>query len=199
MNFRMTPQIGLSSICGTLLLIYLCEGWAPLPQISVPPRGLIRPSLRVTATADFVPPSARTFDAINDRPIFAPDRKPLAPPPVGTSSAPPPLPSISLVGVILDSNTQLALIRSAASPLEVSYAVGASVDGWQLTEIDAEKIVLRYGSSVDEIELKATSALPDERAQQRPPSGTVPVSTSAAPQPGNSSPPSSPAPAGSHE
>lgn len=165
MDFRagITPQIGLGSLCGILLTACVFEAWAPLPDVVAPDYPARTRSAQRPLSIAFALPTIRTFDAINDRPIFSPDRKAIAPAAVATSAAPPPPPSAALVGVILDNQTRLALMKSSAAPLETAYAVGAMVDGWQVSEIDRDKVVLRSGLTTDEIKLEANRAAKSDR------------------------------------
>ena len=160
MNIRaaITPQSGLGVLCALLLAASLFATWAPLPVVTASeysdsPHAIERP----LPTA-FIPPPQSAFDAINERPIFSPERKPFAPDTVAGPSAAATPPSVALVGVILDGTTGMALIRSAASPLETAFSVGQTIEGWAVSEIDADKIVLTSGGARDEIKLEANKA-----------------------------------------
>jgi len=153
MAVSITPQQGLGAFCGLLLAGCLYEMLAPFPAVAIPQWPLRARGTAVRGEEMFLPPPSSAFDAINARMIFAPDRKPVTPAAIGAAAAPPPPPTISLVGIILDTSNRLALIRSAASPLEVTYGVGARIGGWELFEIDPDAIVLRFGTATSTIEL----------------------------------------------
>ena len=87
----------------------------------------------------------------------------------GLGSAVPPLPSnVSLVGVIIDGDRQLALIKTQGAPFAESLRVGAVIDGWKVTEIAPDKVVLRAGTA------EQILGIGDQRSNQqqtaRPPS-----------------------------
>lgn len=153
-----TPQKGLYCLCGLLSAACAYEVWAPLPAVAVPDRAIAMGAPAQPSSAVFVPSPIAAFDAINERPIFSPDRKPIAPAAAATAGAATTPPPVSLVGVILDGKISMALIKSAASPLETAFAVGETIDGWQVTEIDSGKVVLRSGAATDEIKLEANRA-----------------------------------------
>jgi type II secretory pathway component PulC len=100
-------------------------------------------------------PPAASFAAIDTRPIFDASRQPVAAPPeaLSVSGSSGSLPPLTLVGIIIDRQTRLALIKLAGAPLAMSYAVGMSVSGWQIVEIEADRIVLRAGGANQEIRL----------------------------------------------
>ncbi|HSZ10798.1 MAG TPA: hypothetical protein VK759_01395, partial [Rhizomicrobium sp.] len=73
-------------------------------------------------------------------------------------AGPPPAPNASLVGVIIDGKTQMALMRSPDSAFALSYSVGSSISGWQISEIDSDKVKLISGAFTHEIDLNANRA-----------------------------------------
>src|SRR6185437_9235561 len=126
MSHLVTPlQQGLAGLCGLLVLILSWQLLAPslatdVPAIAWHPRGLDMPLPSIP------PPPANTFARINERPIFSPTRKPVTPTPKA-SEAPASPPDATLIGVIIDGQNRLALVRTSTSPLEVSLGVGASL------------------------------------------------------------------------
>src|SRR5882724_3802360 len=112
-------QIALAGLCGILaiLLGYQLSVAPSSPEIPVlqwsPPR----------ATAPVAPPAPsvlESYAAINARPLFNPARTPLVASEQKNAAAPPPPPDVSLVGVIIEGTTRMALVRTPASPLETS-------------------------------------------------------------------------------
>jgi hypothetical protein len=160
MNIRaaITPQSGLGLLCGLLLMAGLFEAWAPLPKVVAPAQTAVAQVPTQPLPIAFTPPPSNAFDAVNDRPIFSPARKPfMSVAAVGPSATATP-PAVTLIGVILDGKTSMALIKSAASPLETAFNVGQTIEGWLVSEIDADKIVLSSGGARDEIKLEANKA-----------------------------------------
>jgi len=168
-------QLVLAAICAgfAVLLGYLLM--APLPEISAPPA--VHPHSAAAAhkngdddsdddsdsgddsdntitMARFDAPPRQTFAEVDDRLVFNPARtRVVAPSQPGTSNATS-LPSdLSLVGVILDDNTKLALFKSPAESLAVGVSLGGSIDGWQVTRIDPDSVALRAGGPEQELKL----------------------------------------------
>ncbi|HEY5339246.1 MAG TPA: hypothetical protein VIJ85_13650, partial [Rhizomicrobium sp.] len=51
-----------------------------------------------------------------------------------------------LIGVIIDSDKQLALVKAPGAPFAASLHVGDLLDGWQVTKIGPDAVVLRAGT-----------------------------------------------------
>jgi hypothetical protein len=174
------PQMFLMALCGSLGAFLLYEIFAPLADFSVP----TLQSRSGIATLQFpvqapMPPLA-SFGAFNERPIFSAQRKPIAPVPVGAAaSAPPPPPTATLVGIIIDATRQIALIRTASSPLAVAVAVGETVQGWQVSGIAPDRVVLHQGTTDDTLKLEANRA---PAAADMPDAKTVPQDVKTTPQ-----------------
>jgi hypothetical protein len=171
---RISPvQAGLLALCFALAALTVYEMSAPPTQFVLP---IIHLKPRVAASApqpSFIAPSPASFEAINDRPVFLPARKALAAPADKTAAAaaaagPPPLPSLALVGVILDGQDSLAMIKLAGAPFAQAMAVGTSIGGWQITGVEADKIVLHAGTFEQDVRLDA------KPAGQSPPAGPPP-------------------------
>lgn len=174
-----TPaQIGLSALCGVLLLGIAYETTAPQAQFAVPQIAMGATATPANGVRTFIAPQPSPFNVINDRPVFSPTRKPIAPAPVGPAAAPPPPPTASLIGVILDGQSRLALVKTPSSPLETSVGVGGNVGGWQVTQILPDRIVLQLGTAEEIIKLESNRAK-EEPTQKR--DGFGPMS---APPPG---------------
>ena len=62
---------------------------------------------------------------------------------------------LSLVGVILDGDTRLALFKSASAPLAVGVSVGGSIEGWQVTRVEPDQVGMRSAAGEQEIKLAA--------------------------------------------
>jgi hypothetical protein len=158
-TMTLTPaQIAFISLCGVLALCIVYEVYAPIPTFAVPEISRQERPIQAPPQPFFAPPPSSAFGAINDRPIFSQSRHSVAPAPVGAAAAPPPPPTVALIGVIIDSQSRLALVKIPSSPLETSVAVGGSVGGWQVSEIAPDKIVLHLGAAVDEVKLESNRA-----------------------------------------
>lgn len=145
--------------CTVLAAVWLYELFAPPAAYSVP-------AVRVPAVAPLVsapPPAAiagaESFAAIIDRPLFDPGRKKyIAPKANDGNAAPPPPPTLFLVGVIIDSEKRIAMVKSSDAMLAASMRVGDKTAGWQLSAIEPDKIVLSAGTAQHEIKLESNKA-----------------------------------------
>jgi hypothetical protein len=75
-----------------------------------------------------------------------------------SSATAPPLPSLALVGVILDGQNSLAMVKLAGAPFAQAMGVGASIGGWQITGVGPDKIVLHAGAFEQDVRLDAKPA-----------------------------------------
>jgi len=182
MTLRLSPaQIVLACICGLLgaALLYLLL--APLPEYSV---AEIRPP---AVPADNAPPARfeappmEAFAAVDDRSVFNPLRVRVEAPAAPSSAGATSLPSdLTLIGVILDGDTRLALIKSPSHPLAVGVAVGGSIEGWQVSRVDPDKIVLRGGGSEQELKMSFSKLTPTQFPLQAQPQIQAPAQAQAA-------------------
>ena len=120
----MIPRIAPAQIA----LLTLCFLMAALTvyELSVPPAEFVLPVVHLRPSIAgaqpppaFLAPPPESFSAINDRPVFIPSRKPLALPAdktANTAATAPPLPALALVGVILDGQNSLAMVKPRRLP-----------------------------------------------------------------------------------
>ena len=128
------------------------EATAPIPD-GEPPRG----------HSAFVAPAQEEFSEIGARPIFAVARRPPppvpppAPTPVAVPPPPPPAPppaaakTITVLGIVGAPPTRIALLRPPNAPTALSVIEGESVAGWQVVRILADRVVLRWNATEEEI------------------------------------------------
>ena len=93
--------------------------------------------------------SLERLSATRDRPLFAPSRRPTAPPPQVVDAPPlppPPVPPPTLVvlGIVADGNGTQAIVRSGASDKILRARLGDDVEGWKVTQIDSRSLVLSH-------------------------------------------------------
>jgi general secretion pathway protein N len=99
--------------------------------------------------------SLATLDATRSRPLFSPTRRP---PPVAapspqiaqsaTAPAPPSPPDIVLAGVIMGSDTLLAVVKQNRTTKTVRVGVGRELDGWTLVAVEPRQIRLQRGAQI---------------------------------------------------
>lgn len=126
---------------------------------------------------------SQDYVSLRQRPLFAPDRKPPAPPPV---EAPQPVvqpepepepvkvvtaPHWELIGVVRSQRITSAVFRAPAEATTFSLRPGESRDGWTLAEVGRFEVSLRNGDG------HAKMRFPDgaDGTSPRPPETTVPV------------------------
>ncbi len=125
-----------------------------------------RPATELAITASLVatPPAPEDRDEVLARPLFRPDRRPWQQAAAVASSASPtlplapielaqPPPDVRLVGLVLTGTKARALIRLGAGTTGQWFARGDLVNGWQLAEIDRDRIVLEAFSQRQEFVL----------------------------------------------
>jgi hypothetical protein len=157
------PQLGVLAGCGVLSLLILYQLAAPVsPQA---PASITLPPLKPFAVPPaFVMPPPDRFAVIDDKPLFLPSRKPIAAANDKTpqASGPPPLPQITLVGVILDATTKLAMVKTASAAFAQSAPVGTPFGGWSISQIEPDRIVLHSDGFADhEILMNAAEPPPN--------------------------------------
>ncbi len=144
-------QIGLTALCALFFLALIYELAAPAPEFSAPMVNVPQRAAAAPAFTPYAPPPATAFDAINGRALFDPRRQALKSANTAESTAPPP--QITLLGVILGPDRRLAIVKSQSSPLALSIGVGDTIEGWQVTAVEADRLVLHSGSGDDVIPL----------------------------------------------
>ena len=146
-----------------------------LPHVSAPPPSPIPDVRPYTA-----PPQAQ-FSAIDARPIFNPLREPVESTATAGNKVSAKPPEAVLVGIILDSKNQLALIKTEGAPFATSVGVGGAVEGWEIAEIAPDHVVLKAGAQEYTMRMDAKrtqqSSMPAAAGVNR-----VPAAQSTAPQ-----------------
>ena len=154
---RLNPaQLVLSAICGVLAVVLGYMVFAPLPPVAPSHVQADAPPEEDAPLERFDAPPRQVFADVDNRSVFNPLRVRVSAPslPGATNAASLPA-DLSLVGVILDKDIRLALFRSSAAPLAVGVPVGGSVDGWQVTRIEPDRVGLRAGGPEQNMELSA--------------------------------------------
>lgn len=78
------------------------------------------------------------------RPLFAPSRK--GPPPQdvkSASAAPPPPPDYQLLGVVLNPERTIAVLRREDTGTDVRVQVGDMIGGWLVASVEREAVILK--------------------------------------------------------
>lgn len=144
------------SICFAEVLTVSYFAIAPLPEIIPPKVSLPKRADILQGTPFFMPPPSDTFSSINDRPLFNPQRTPLKSDvlPSGGSGTEA-IPSVVVVGVLLDRHTKMAFLKSQNTMFATTVEVGSVLDGWEVTDIAEDHVTIRNGSTEHEIPLNS--------------------------------------------
>ncbi|MDX1540542.1 MAG: hypothetical protein R3349_03975, partial [Geminicoccaceae bacterium] len=107
----------------------------------------------------FEPPPPNLFTVISERPLFAPSRRPYIPPATvepaaGPAEAPLEPLAAELVGVMLTGERRAALVQREGSASVERLAVGQSIDGWLIEEVEPRYALLRRGGEEQVLELR---------------------------------------------
>lgn len=156
---------GLSAF--NLMLLALCGGlgWLAYDRYTTPPEDL---SLHEAAAAvapasgaapSFKPfrmPPQQSFTELVERPPFTQSRRPptVAVRTAAKVEAPRRDLKLTLIGVILHADKQVALVQKPGRQEILRLARGEKVDGWQVEGILPDRVVLSQSKNVVELELK---------------------------------------------
>ena len=106
------------------------------------------------------------FAAILERPLFSPTRRPPAQG-VVAAAAPEPELQVTLVGVIISSEEQIAIVRLKDADRFARLSVGDSFQGWILDSIEPSRITFRRGDVEEHIELTYDVPPPVQKPKRR--------------------------------
>jgi general secretion pathway protein N len=175
------------------------ETMVPLDPVTVELPPMPTHIAPLAAPRPFVPPPEEAYGDIDARPLFSADRKPLTDNTqigaVGNAA------DLSLVGVIMDGERAIALLRNKSTSQTESATMGGTVEGWHVAHIDATSVTLSANGNQTVVALEgpadrpASAALP-EPVQQAAPPPAAPVSQppplTSAPTQQASAPPAAP-------
>lgn len=91
------------------------------------------------------PPSLSAYRAVIERPLFALNRRPFAPPAAAVAVGD--VQSFVLAGITLSGAERTALVRHGAPPTIARLAEGEEIDGWIVREIADDRVVLRNAAT----------------------------------------------------
>jgi type II secretory pathway component PulC len=131
-------------------LVYVELSWPVAASEEPAAAPLPAATARKNAVAgSFSLPPLQSFNAVTDRPLFTPNRRP---PAQGSDDAGP-WQSLILAGIIISANSREALILHGKPQTAAHIAEGQDVEGWVVTSILPDRIVIRNGSSEHELKL----------------------------------------------
>ncbi len=106
------------------------------------------------------------FSTILERPLFSPTRRPPAEG-VAAAAAPEPALQVTLVGVIISSEEQIAIVRLKDAGRFARLSVGDSFQGWVLDSIEPSRVTFRRGDLEEHIELTYDVPPPVQKPKRR--------------------------------
>ena len=160
----------------SLVLLLLCLLFASLlaAQMLLPSSGLPVGAPVTGAAATPVATNLRpgfsmrpldAFSEVIERPLFRPDRRPA---PAVTETATASANSrqdYALLGVVIDDNIRMALLRPKGAKQMLRILEGQKVDGWTIETVRADRVVLRRGGVTEEVRLRD---LPSNKRRKPP-------------------------------
>lgn len=165
----MTSSRSLTALAAVLIValggLLVAEANGLLDPPRTPESAALLPEPVDTTPEAIAAAPAEASREIIDRPLFFASRRPLPPEPppaVEARAEPEPPLTFALVGTILTSISQTALVKpEKLPPLELS--AGQSLDGWTVSSIDVDRIIVRHGATEQLLGLRdfgAAKALP---------------------------------------
>jgi len=154
-------RAGLAGLCGLLLLTLAIELVAPVPDWRPPPPAPVAQSAPPPVLPDTViTPSRDAFALIDRRDVFDPKRAPLTPKAASGGGGTTSIGDLTLVGIILDGDTKLALLRVPGEPQAVALKAGASIQGWEVVAIGSDRVTLQGTDGQHVLVLNAGKSAP---------------------------------------
>jgi hypothetical protein len=138
---------------------------APEPAPSGPGAGT-PPLAALPAQPSYAMAPLEDFSAILERPLFSPTRRPPAEG-VAAVVAPEPVLQVTLVGVIISSEEQIAIIKLKDGNRFARLSLGDSFEGWILETIEPSRITFRRGDVEEHIELTYELPPPVQKPRRR--------------------------------
>lgn len=142
------------------VLLALAGAWPWLATAPVQQQIPATSEAQSEAAFDFNDPARlESYTEFVSRPVFVASRRPagLAPNPNRKAGEKLLLDRYPIVGVVINGQQRVILIRKAAGDTVSRIEQGAVLDGWTLTEVTRERLVLEMGANRKEIPLQNNS------------------------------------------
>jgi hypothetical protein len=168
--------IALFVVCSGLAGVITVELSSPslaVPEASSQQSAAARAKGSNDGPTPFSLPPLQSFSSITDRPLFSQSRRPS---PQGADDSLGPWSSFVLAGIIISPASREALILHGKPPTIVHVQEGQDLDGWLITSILPDRVVVRGGTTEHELRLTdkadpaaAPPAVPNLNLQKRRP------------------------------
>ena len=153
-------------VCAALAWTIYREFQVAAPEPVEAAGGRAPPLPDLPAGPSFVMAPAGSFSAILERPLFSPTRRPPAEGTVTIESAEPEL-EVTVVGIIISSEEQIAIIKPKGGSQLVRLSEGDSFQGWTLETIEPDRITFRRGDIEEHIELSYDEPPPVQKPRRK--------------------------------
>ena len=144
-----------SSVWPPMLLLVVCAAlaWVIYRQVGVAPNlNAAQGSTTAATQVPDLPPELQfsmrpveDFDAILERPLFSPNRRP---PAIEALESPPPNSDVTftLKGILIDEDVRIALFRAQRNKKILRLREGDMIEGWTLVRIERHSVSLARGA-----------------------------------------------------
>lgn len=113
-------------------------------------------------------PPREAFTEYATRPLFVVSRRPSPPPPAAPPAAKPPAPpppsppaipasNFVLMGIIVGAGAKVAVVKPPNAPAVVDVVEGQTINGWQITQILADRVIMKSSATHEEITFRKQS------------------------------------------
>ena len=137
--------VGLAGVIYTEL-----DGGSAAADTSTAPRAATSATPKGADASKFAMPPVQTFSAVTDRPLFAQTRRPA---PQGNAESLGAWSDFTLAGIIIAPQSREVLIMHGKPPALAHIQEGQDVDGWTVTSILPDHVVLQNGGTEHELKL----------------------------------------------
>lgn len=156
---RLTPVLGALAVALAALLLLLLSGVGSSARWS-PPRPL--PPLPPASRANLPQPKLlQQFSVVWQKPLFNPDRRPLARAAAGGSD----LGDLELTGIIITPDLRMAMLHDKNGNQEIRLRQGASLPDGSVTLVEVHQRSAVFDSAAGRTELKLPAGAPIDQAK----------------------------------
>lgn len=171
--------LGIAVLLGGLLA-WQWHDWPPPAPVAGQGAGApatAAPAGGAPAPAGLPPPTPKDdYASVRNRPLFLPERRPPEPEPEVVEAPPPEeasdLSGMKLTAVVIAPQIVKAWVQSPTSPELLPLRIGDELEGWSVTGIEPDKLVLERQGTRDELKLRDFENA-DASAPPPPPPGGV--------------------------
>lgn len=156
----------LLGVCLALAAFVYVQVLAEAPGPAPSDGGETPPLAALPARPSYAMAPVEDFSEILERPLFSPTRRPPAQG-VAATAAPEPELQVTLVGVIISSEEQIAIVRLKDAGRFARLSVGDSFQGWILDSIEPSRVTFRRGDVEEHIELTYDVPPPVQKPKRR--------------------------------